>query len=106
MDAVSANQPPAPHDWAPCPRPALGIAFGDIGTSPLHAIQAVFANAPHPVPVEPLDVLGLLSLVPWSLVVLVSFKYPPLHLRADSRGEGGILALIALVQGSWSLGCG
>ncbi|WP_295442263.1 KUP/HAK/KT family potassium transporter [uncultured Thiodictyon sp.] len=77
---------------------ALGVVFGDIGTSPLYAIQAVFANDRHPVPVEPGNVLGILSLVFWSLAIIVWLKYVMLILRADNRGEGGIMALIALVR--------
>ncbi len=77
---------------------ALGVVYGDIGTSPLYAIQAVFANDRHPVPTSPGNILGVLSLVFWSLVIVVSLKYVTLILRADNRGEGGIMALIALVQ--------
>ena len=77
---------------------ALGVVYGDIGTSPLYAMHAVFANSRHPVPVDAANVLGVLSLVFWSLVIVVSLKYVTLILRADNRGEGGIMALIALVQ--------
>ena len=77
---------------------ALGVVYGDIGTSPLYAIHAVFANAHHPVPVNAENVLGILSLVFWSLVIVVTLKYVVLILRADNRGEGGTMALIALVQ--------
>lgn len=77
---------------------ALGIVYGDIGTSPLYALQAVFANNRHPVPVDAENILGVLSLVFWSLLIVVTLKYVVLILRADNRGEGGIMALIALVQ--------
>jgi DNA polymerase III delta subunit len=77
---------------------ALGVVYGDIGTSPLYAMHAVFANDRHPVPVDSANVLGVLSLVFWSLVIVVSLKYVTLILRADNRGEGGIMAQIALVQ--------
>lgn len=77
---------------------ALGVVYGDIGTSPLYAMHAVFGNDRHPVPVDPANILGVLSLVFWSLVIVVSLKYVTLILRADNRGEGGIMALIALVQ--------
>ncbi|WP_295450630.1 potassium transporter Kup [uncultured Thiodictyon sp.] len=77
---------------------ALGVVYGDIGTSPLYAMHAVFANQHHPVPVDPQNILGILSLIFWSLVIVVSLKYVTLILRADNRGEGGIMALIALVQ--------
>ena len=76
---------------------ALGVVYGDIGTSPLYAIKEVFGNEHHPVPITPDNVLGILSLVFWSLIVVVSFKYVILILRADNRGEGGIMALMARV---------
>jgi KUP system potassium uptake protein len=76
---------------------ALGVVYGDIGTSPLYALKEVFGNAHHPVPITPDNVLGILSLVFWSLIVVVSFKYVALILRADNKGEGGIMALMARV---------
>ncbi len=76
---------------------ALGVVYGDIGTSPLYAIKEVFGNAHHPVPITPDNVLGILSLVFWALIVVVSFKYVLLILRADNKGEGGIMALMARV---------
>ena len=76
---------------------ALGVVYGDIGTSPLYALKEVFGNAHHPVPITPENVLGILSLVFWSLIVVVSFKYVALILRADNKGEGGIMALMARV---------
>jgi len=76
---------------------ALGVVYGDIGTSPLYAIKEVFGNAHHPVPITPDNVLGILSLVLWSLLIVVSFKYVFLILRADNKGEGGIMALMARV---------
>jgi KUP system potassium uptake protein len=75
---------------------ALGVVYGDIGTSPLYAIRECF-HGPHAVPVNPLNVLGVLSLVIWSLVLVVSVKYVIVILRADNRGEGGILALMTLI---------
>ncbi|WIM07002.1 MAG: potassium transporter Kup [Candidatus Nitricoxidivorans perseverans] len=75
----------------------MGVVYGDIGTSPLYAIKEVFGNAHHPVPITPDNVLGILSLVFWSLIVVVSFKYVFLILRADNKGEGGIMALMARV---------
>ncbi|HUW49390.1 MAG TPA: potassium transporter Kup [Sulfuricella sp.] len=80
---------------APLALAALGIVYGDIGTSPLYAIKEVFAGA-HPVPVTPDNVIGILSLVFWSLVIVVSIKYVAFIMRADNRGEGGIMALMAL----------
>ena len=74
---------------------ALGVVYGDIGTSPLYTIKEVFAGN-HSIPTTPDNVLGILSLVLWSLIVVVSTKYVAFVLRADNRGEGGIMALIAL----------
>ncbi len=75
---------------------ALGVVFGDIGTSPLYAFRECF-NA-HPLTASPANVFGILSLIFWSLVLVISLKYLILVLRADNNGEGGILALLALVQ--------
>ena len=75
---------------------ALGVVYGDIGTSPLYAIREVFANPHHPVPITPDNVLGILSLVFWSLMLVISGKYVSFIMRADNRGEGGIMALMAL----------
>lgn len=74
---------------------ALGIVYGDIGTSPLYALKEVFAGS-HPVPVTPANIYGILSLVFWSLTLVVSIKYVIFIMRADNRGEGGIMALTAL----------
>ncbi len=76
---------------------ALGVVYGDIGTSPLYALKEVFGNEHHPVPITPDNVLGILSLVFWSLMIVVSLKYVVLILRADNKGEGGIMALMARV---------
>lgn len=75
---------------------ALGVVYGDIGTSPLYAIREVFLDE-HDVGVTPANILGVLSLVFWALVIIVSLKYLVFILRADNRGEGGILALTSLV---------
>ena len=75
---------------------ALGVVFGDIGTSPLYAIREVFASPHHPVPITPDNVLGILSLVFWALMLVISGKYVSFIMRADNRGEGGIMALMAL----------
>jgi KUP system potassium uptake protein len=74
---------------------ALGVVYGDIGTSPLYTMKEVFAGN-HPIPLTPDNVLGILSLILWSLLVIVSVKYVIFIMRADNRGEGGIMALIAL----------
>ncbi|MBN8438612.1 MAG: potassium transporter Kup [Candidatus Accumulibacter sp.] len=74
----------------------LGVVYGDIGTSPLYALREVFGGAHHPVPITPDNVLGILSLIFWSLMIVVSLKYVMFFLRADNKGEGGIMALMAL----------
>jgi KUP system potassium uptake protein len=76
---------------------ALGVVYGDIGTSPLYALKECFSGR-HSIPPTPENVIGVLSLVFWSLNFVVSFKYITFVLRADNRGEGGILALLALVR--------
>jgi KUP system potassium uptake protein len=76
---------------------AIGVVFGDIGTSPLYTLKEVFHPA-HGVPLTPEHVLGVLSLVFWSMMLVVSFKYVLFILRADNRGEGGMLALTVLAR--------
>jgi KUP system potassium uptake protein len=76
---------------------ALGVVYGDIGTSPLYALKECFTG-PHGVPVTKDNVLGVLSLIFWSLNFVVTLKYLTVVMRADNRGEGGILALLALVR--------
>jgi KUP system potassium uptake protein len=76
---------------------ALGVVYGDIGTSPLYALKEVFGSAHHPVPIDGSNVLGILSLVFWALVAVVSIKYIVFIMRANNKGEGGIMALMALV---------
>ena len=76
---------------------ALGVVYGDIGTSPLYAMRECFSGS-HPIPPTPDNVLGVLSLIFWALVVVISIKYLVFVLRADNRGEGGILALMSLVH--------
>lgn len=75
---------------------ALGVVFGDIGTSPLYALHDGFNTEHHPIPVSPENVLGLLSLVVWALIIVVSLKYVVFIMSADNKGEGGIIALMAL----------
>ncbi len=75
---------------------ALGIVFGDIGTSPLYAFKEVFTNHAHPVAMSPGAVMGVLSMVFWSLAIVVTAKYVGIILRLDNRGEGGVMALTAL----------
>ena len=77
---------------------ALGIVFGDIGTSPLYAFRETFEG--HGIPVDRANVIGACSLILWSLILIVTIKYVVFVLRADNHGEGGILALTTLVVGS------
>jgi KUP system potassium uptake protein len=77
---------------------ALGVVFGDIGTSPLYALQAVFAADGRAVKPTEGDVYGILSLVVWSVTLIVSIKFVSFIMRADNEGEGGIMALVALVR--------
>ncbi|MFY0562657.1 potassium transporter Kup [Archangium lansingense] len=81
---------------APLALGALGIVYGDIGTSPLYALRDCFSGE-HGIAPTPENVLGVLSLVFWSLIIVISVKYLGFVMRADNRGEGGILALLALV---------
>ncbi|MEO5769486.1 MAG: KUP/HAK/KT family potassium transporter, partial [Polyangia bacterium] len=78
---------------------ALGVVYGDIGTSPLYAIREC-VTAPHGVTPTPENILGILSLVFWALTLVVSIKYLRFVMRADNGGEGGVLALLALVVAS------
>ncbi len=78
---------------------ALGVVYGDIGTSPLYALKECFSG-PHGFPVNEPNVLGILSLIVWSLNFVVTFKYLTMVMQADNRGEGGILALLALARPS------
>src|SRR4051812_24589395 len=78
---------------------ALGVVFGDIGTSPLYAMQTIFSGrGAHTVPVSAQAVYGVVSLVFWTIMVIVTITYVLLVMRADNDGEGGIMALIALLQ--------
>jgi KUP system potassium uptake protein len=79
---------------------ALGVVFGDIGTSPLYALQTVFAADHHAVHPTQTTVYGVISLVFWTITIIVSIKYVTLIMRADNEGEGGIMALIARIQGA------
>ena len=98
MSHQAANDQPAEPDnrrrHAALALAALGIVYGDIGTSPLYAFRQALAG----VDPSPDYVLGILSLIFWALVVVVSLKYLMLVMRADNRGEGGILALLALLN--------
>jgi len=86
----------ARENWAPLTLGALGVVYGDIGTSPLYTLRECFSAATGIAPSLP-NVLGILSLIFWSLILVVTIKYVVFILRADNRGEGGILALMTLV---------
>jgi KUP system potassium uptake protein len=78
---------------------ALGVVFGDIGTSPLYTIQTVFnPHDPHPVAVSTESIFGVISLIFWAVTIIVTCKYVLLVMRADNEGEGGIMALITLIR--------
>src|SRR5437762_8858135 len=108
MSAPVAPQNPHPATPAAHPRGrylarlsllALGVVYGDIGTSPLYALREAF-HRQHGIPVTSGNVLGVLSLIFWSLLLIVTVKYHIVIIRADNKGEGGVLALMALVNGS------
>ena len=106
---------PWPHSHNPPPRPAdapsevhkhslpalmlgaIGVVYGDIGTSPLYAMKESFIG-PHPLAVDPLHIFGVLSLIFWSLMLVVTVKYVLVAMRADNKGEGGSFALLALIS--------
>src|SRR5882757_9726508 len=83
------------HKLAPMALAALGVVFGDIGTSPLYAVSACFVGPG--IAVTPEHIQGVLSLIFWSLVLVILLKYVTVVLNADNKGEGGVLALTALV---------
>ncbi|WP_157236112.1 KUP/HAK/KT family potassium transporter [Brachybacterium sp. P6-10-X1] len=85
---------------------ALGVVFGDIGTSPLYSLQTVFSLHHNAVSPTPSDVLGVVSMVTWCLLIIITVTYIGLILRADNQGEGGILSLTALVLRKLSVGRG
>ena len=78
---------------------ALGVVYGDIGTSPLYTLKEVFGPATG-VPLDARHIVGAVSVIFWGLMLVVSLKYVTLILRADNRGEGGIMALMALAAHS------
>jgi KUP system potassium uptake protein len=96
-----AKEPPRGRALATLALGALGIVYGDIGTSPLYSLKECFWG-PQGFPVNEQNVLGILSLILWSLNFVVTFKYLTVVMRADNRGEGGILALMALARPSGS----
>src|SRR5262245_32586808 len=78
---------------------ALGVVYGDIGTSPLYAVKETF-NPEHGIPLNAANIVGGLSTLFWILMIVVSLKYVVLVMRADNKGEGGIMALLALATSS------
>ena len=90
------SRPQNPGALATLTLAAIGVVYGDIGTSPLYALKEVFAHGR--VPLTPDNILGILSLVFWTLTVVVSLKYVTLILRADNNGEGGLIAMLALAS--------
>ncbi len=80
---------------------AIGIVFGDIGTSPIYAFRETFAGH-HTLSPDQLHIYGVLSLIFWSMMIIVTIKYVMLIMRADNKGEGGSLALLALINRSTS----
>ena len=84
--------------WAPAALACMGVVFGDIGTSPLYTLSVAVKSASPNGQVSPEAVLGIVSLIFWSLIIVISIKYAILIMRADNHGEGGILALLALVS--------
>ena len=95
--STDSKESPAARRLAILAFGALGVVYGDIGTSPLYALKECFTGS-HGVPVTKDNVLGVLSLIFWSLNFVVTLKYLTVVMRADNRGEGGILALLALVR--------
>jgi KUP system potassium uptake protein len=108
--AAPADAPSAPrnHSLPALMLGAVGVVYGDIGTSPLYAMKESFIG-PHPLAVDRLHIFGVLSLVFWSLMLIVTAKYVFVAMRADNKGEGGSFALLALIsrtlgEGRWTAG--
>src|ERR1700730_6264409 len=94
----TASPAAAARDWAPAALACMGVVFGDIGTSPLYTLQVATKAASPSGTASPEAVLGIVSLILWSLIIVISIKYAILIMRADNHGEGGILALLALIS--------
>jgi KUP system potassium uptake protein len=94
---VAAAQPAGQRRTAALTLAALGVVFGDIGTSPLYTVKECFSEFTGLQPTHD-NVIGILSLITWALIVIVTLKYVVVVMRADNRGEGGVLALMALVS--------
>jgi KUP system potassium uptake protein len=94
----TVNEPSNARNWAPAALACMGVVFGDIGTSPLYALSVAVKAASPDGRISQHAVLGVVSLIFWSLIIVISIKYAILIMRADNHGEGGILALLALVS--------
>ena len=99
MSEAATIQPVARKRTAALTLAALGVVFGDIGTSPLYTVKECFSEFTGLQP-DADNVLGILSLITWALIIIVTLKYVVVVMRADNRGEGGVLALMALVSRS------
>jgi KUP system potassium uptake protein len=97
MTGVAITQPVGRKRTAALTLAALGVVFGDIGTSPLYTVKECFSDFTGLSPTHD-NVLGILSLITWVLIIVVTLKYVVVVMRADNRGEGGVLALMALVS--------
>ncbi len=97
QEAAHTAAPPTGRRLATLVVGAIGVVFGDIGTSPLYAMREIFSG-PHPLDVGPVNVLGVLSLIFWVLFIIVSLQYMTIIMRADNQGEGGIMAMMSLVS--------
>src|SRR6185312_16753564 len=100
-DNIAPNAPDRARHGPAEPLPklmlgAIGVVYGDIGTSPLYTMKESFLG-PHPLAVDPLHIFGVLSLIFWSLMLIVTVKYVAVAMRADNRGEGGSFALLSLI---------
>ncbi len=99
MTAMTRDDPIAVRRaWGAAALACMGVVFGDIGTSPLYTLQVATKAASPSGAISPEAVLGVVSLIFWSLIIVVSIKYAILIMRADNHGEGGILALLALIS--------
>src|ERR1043165_8855327 len=96
---AKAHRPHGTHGaWPAATLACMGVVFGDIGTSPLYTLSVTTKAVSPGGQVSPEAVLGIVSLIFWSLIIVISIKYAILIMRADNHGEGGILALLALIS--------
>src|SRR3954451_22925135 len=101
-DIALPSDAPLAHDGSKETLPkmmlgAVGVVYAHIGTSPLYTMKESFIG-PHPLAVDPLHIFGVLSLIFWSLMLVVTLKYVLVAMRADNKGEGGSFALLALIS--------